>query len=505
MIGAKKRNVEDLGARACVRSSCFSMLRSFGIRSCQWNDTLKCELQLVRCHFYASHRLGFEAGFQIAALWAYLLTSLLFSQRLLASAHAEEIPLQTAAAAPVESLEQAEAHALLNNQGVKAAFERWQAALEKIPQAEAFPDPRFSYTYYIENVETRVGPQEQALALQQTFPWQGKRGLRGDVAGAAAEAARYRYEQAKLNLLYEVRDAYYDLYYLKRAINITRENMQLLEALEKVAQTRYKAGGPMLPLIQLQTELGRLEDRVKALTALRPARVARLNAALNRPAGSSMPWPETIEVPQQTLNEENLRARLAAQSPLLKQHDTDARKFGYQADLAAKDRWPDVTLGMKYIDTGDALNSSAPGSGTDPVMATVSINLPVWRHKYEAAEAEAELKQRAAVSEKLNSRNILNARLDMVLFKYRDAGRKINLYRDTLIPKAEQSLRVAQQAFEGGKTDFLSLIDAERMLLEFELQYEKARTERARRLAEIEKLVGAEIKTAQKAQTTGEK
>jgi outer membrane protein TolC len=78
----------------------------------------------------------------------------------------------------------------------------------------------------------------------------------------------------------------------------------------------------------------------------------------------------------------------------------------------------------------------------------------------------------------------------MAVFRYRDAGRKIGLYRDTLVPKVEQSLKVARQAFEAGEAEFLSLIDAERMLLEFELLHEQARTQRARQLALIEKLVG---------------
>lgn len=411
---------------------------------------------------------------------------------LLATADDQQAP----ASAPMTSLEQAKAYALLHNPGVKAAFERWQSALENIPQAQAFPDPRVSYTYYVENVETRVGPQEQAFALVQTLPWFGKRELRGDVASSAADAVRQEYEQAKLDLLYGVKDAYYKLYFLSRAISITRENMQLLESLEKVAQSRYKTGGPMLPLIQLQTELGKLEDRLNAFRALRPARVARLNAVLNRRPDAEIPWPDTIHVPERTLNDRNLYAQLQEKSPMLKRFDAQAEKYARASDLARKQRWPDVSLGVKYVDTGEGLRPGTPGSGTDPVMATVSINLPIWTSKYAAAEAEAKFSRQAVLSAQTDMRNQLLSKLEMALFRYRDAGRKIDLYRDTLIPKANQSLSVAREAFEGGEADFLSLIDAERMLLEFELQFEKARAARARRLAEIEMLTGKEVDIA---------
>ena len=49
--------------------------------------------------------------------------------------------------------------AALNNPGLEAAFNRWKAALERVPQSRALPDPKFTYAYFIREVETRVGPQ----------------------------------------------------------------------------------------------------------------------------------------------------------------------------------------------------------------------------------------------------------------------------------------------------------------------------------------------------------
>lgn len=56
-------------------------------------------------------------------------------------------------------------YAALNNAGLEAAFNRWKAALERIPQAKSLPDPRFNYTYFVEEVETRVGPQYTGTLL----------------------------------------------------------------------------------------------------------------------------------------------------------------------------------------------------------------------------------------------------------------------------------------------------------------------------------------------------
>ena len=133
-------------------------------------------------------------------------------------------------------------YAALNNPGLEAAFNSWKAALEKVPQVRALPDPRFTYAYFVREVETRAGPQRHKFGLAQMFPWFGKLDLKGDVALEAANAVRQQYEAAKLKLFFEVKDAYYEYYYLARAISVTEEHMQLVSYMESVARTGYRAG-----------------------------------------------------------------------------------------------------------------------------------------------------------------------------------------------------------------------------------------------------------------------
>ena len=134
----------------------------------------------------------------------------------------------------------------------------------------------------------------------------------------------------------------------------------------------------------------------------------------------------------------------------------------------------------------------ASDSGKDPVIAKVSMNVPIWYRKYEAAEREAQARLRSARRAVEDRGATLTAELKLTLFKFRDAERKINLYRDTLVPKAEQSLRATETAYKGGKMDFLNLIDAQRALLAFRLAQERALADRAQRLAELEMVVGGE-------------
>ncbi len=387
-------------------------------------------------------------------------------------------------------------YAALHNPGLEAAFLRWKAALERSPQVRSLPDPRLTYSYFFTRVETRVGAQRQRIGVAQTFPWFGKLRLKGDIALAEAQAVYHQFQAKKLSLFYEVKDAYYELYYLGRAIAIAEENLDLLKRLEAAARARYRVGAAgHADLIRAQVELGKLEDRVRTLKDLRPALAARLNAALNRPSSAPVPQPVDPPTGRLELKDEQVLAFAQRRNPALRSLDARLKKSREGVALARKNYFPDVTLGLSYIDTASA-RQRVSESGKDPIVGTVSINAPIWYRKYRAADAEARAKWRAAAYDKADARNRLDARLKLALFKYRDAERKIDLYKNTLTPEAKQSLAAAETAYKAGRLEFLNLIDAERVLLAFQLAYERALADRAQRLAEIEMLMGREAAVA---------
>lgn len=392
------------------------------------------------------------------------------------------------------SLEDYLRYAALNNAGLEAVFKRWQASLERIPQVKSLPDPRFNYTYFIERVETRVGPQRQKFAFTQTFPWFGKLQLQGAAAAAAAAAAEQVYQISKLALFYRVKAAYHEYWYLAQAIAITRQHLKLVTNLEGVARMRFKtAVAPSSAALQAQVELGKLTDRLRTLEALQKPIVAKLNAALNRPTQLPLPWPRALPESSASFTDEQALQWLNQSNPDLQRLDHLVTQEEVGIKLAQKNYYPDINLGIDVVQTDEAMMSGTKDSGKDPVMAMISVNLPIWYAKYRAAEREAHLRMAAAEEDRVDTGKRLEADLELALYQFRDAERKIDLYGDTLVPKAEQALKIVQQEFETASAGFSALIDAQRLLLEFQLAHRRAQADRAQRLAEIEMLVGREL------------
>ncbi len=381
-------------------------------------------------------------------------------------------------------------YGLENNPQLQAAYHQWQGAVYNITVQKALPDPMLTYGYYFESVETKVGPQEQSFGLQQKFPGFGKLSAMKSIASDMADGAQQRYQREKLNLQFSIAQAYAELHYLHRGIEITQDRIQLIQDLEQVARTRYSAGASMASVLQAQVELGRLEDKLNSLKDMQHPRDAKLNALLNRPANAPLPISSTL--PYRAVDPSRLEKNVAHTSPELLELAFKVEQGNHQLLLAKRQRLPDFTLGVMYIDTGETSGPVAD-SGKNPVIGTFGISLPVWFGKNHARIASAANLKNAARLMLENRAQTLEAELQQALFKLRNADRKINLYKESLIPKANQSLEVNRQGYEAGKMEFINLIDAERMLLEFELAHERALADHLIARAELGKLTGIDF------------
>jgi outer membrane protein TolC len=390
------------------------------------------------------------------------------------------------------TLQAALEHGEQNNPELQAAFRQWKGAEQDIVVQRALPDPTFTYGYYFESVETRVGPQDQRFGLSQRFPAFGKLSAREAIATEAANAAEQRYSKQRLKLQQSITKAYAELYYLQRNIAITQDRMQLISDLEGVARARYKSGSPLAPVMQAQVELGRLEDNITSLQDMLQPTKARLNALLNRQADAPLSIASTLPYRQLDILNEDMSANLARTSPELLELEANIARSENQINLARRSRLPDIMLGISYIDTADA-SMAVPDSGKDPVIGTVGITLPIWFGKNRARIESAASMKTAAQLALENRIQTLEADIRQALFKLRDADRKINLYKESLVPKARQSLEVNRQGYETGGMEFINLIDAERILLEFELAYERALADHLIARADLSRLSGIDF------------
>ena len=365
--------------------------------------------------------------------------------------------------------------AQIANPGLKAFEQRYEAAMQRIPQASTLPDPMLQVTSFVKSVQTRTGPQENALMLSQKLPWFGKLGSREVAASAEAEALWYAYQNQQLGLTRMVASSFYEYGYIEQAIRLTQKNKQLLQKLEPIVEEKVRTGGAINALLRLKVEIGKVDDRLQSLSQKRAVQSAILAELLALPASELLPWPQWTAPEPVSPDGSGLAQSIRTNNPELKMLEREIASAAARREIARLEGYPDITLGLNYIQVGrPEVNPTTPDAGQDPWGVTVAVNIPIWREKYRAARAEAHASQLANENEYTDRFNALRAELSGSLALLADANRRLELYGKELLGLAGQAVENSRASYEGGQTGILEVIDSERSLLDLQLLYWRA-------------------------------
>lgn len=395
--------------------------------------------------------------------------------------------------AKTTSLEHLLEVAVANNPDIQAAQRRWQAAEERPAQVSALPDPMLSYSRFGESVETRVGPQENVFALSQRVPFPGKLGLKGKMAKQEAVAEEQTYEATRRDVIFKVKTAYYDLYWVDQSLAILDQYLALLRDFTSVAEQKYATGqGIQANVLKSQVEISTIMERRLSFHKMRQGIVAKINALLDRPQDSPLGTASSIDSSRIQLSEENLTDHALAQREELQSVQAMIDKSQYMKSLAKREYLPDFNLQANYIDIARGM-STAPDAGKNAWSVMVGLNLPIWLGKRNAAVREAE---ETIASNKLKYENLENqvrSEINDLHNQLELTGQTLDLYQRGLLTQAESSLESAMASYQTGQLDFLNLLDAERMLLNLNLTYAKEQANYQKHVAALERAVGGEL------------
>ena len=366
--------------------------------------------------------------------------------------------------------------AMLNQPQVEAAYFDWASSVERITVERSLPDPRLTFQSDIAGMVMSLMP-----GLTMDFPGPGKLKAAANVATAESEVRYFAFEWSVLQTSFALKKAYYELHFLDAKVNVNQETLRLTGEIEKLARAQNEVGKVTLQdVLRAQIEQERLTTEIENLEDSRNPLLAQFKAALGLKADDAAPpVPQKFETTPLDLTSDKLFATALVRNPRLKAMEAEVRRADASIRVAYKARVPDFSLGIE----ADVKAS--------PVFVTpqIGITLPIWRDKIAAQIAGAQAGKRAAEARLSAEQIALAVEFAENTFMFRESSRTLELLTQRLLPKARQSLEVAQSGYVSGKVDFLNLLDAERTLLAFQLSEVEACVQRELALAELSLLI----------------
>lgn len=386
--------------------------------------------------------------------------------------------------------------AVMNNPELKALKGKVEAFEERPSQVKSLDDPRLSLGLMNVPVDTFRFNQEpmtqKQISLMQKLPFPGKLGIKGDMAEKDVEITRQEFAEKRNGIVMQVKVSYRNILFTDKAIDIAERNRDLLREFIKIAETRYSVGkGLQQDVVRSQLELTRMTDRLLVLEQKRQTLTARLNTLLNRPVETPFEGSGETALTALGLTFEDLRKIAEENRPALIGLQSQVDRYRLAHRLAGREYYPDFDFGVSY---GQRDDNRADEKMPDFMSAFVTVNIPLWYKTNESrkvAEEEANMRRSAELFN--STKNEIYFQIKDILTEIEKYDREIDLYKTGLIPQGTLSLESALASYKVNKVDFLTLINNQTALYNYEIEYYRVITDRENKLAELEAAVGARL------------
>lgn len=380
--------------------------------------------------------------------------------------------------------------ALSSNSEIIYAKKTFESANARISQASGLNDPELGFEHdRITADRMLTGEPMNILSVSQNIPFPTKLHLRAKVASKFANMAYENYKLKELEIISRVKNTYSELVFIYKSIELNKENKTILDNLSKTATMRYAtAKGSQADALKAQVELAKVDNDLIILEQKRLTTQAKLNILLSRNPKDDIGVPS--EEPPVKFNHtlDEFISMAKADNPELKIYQYAIERGESSYKLSYNEYLPDFSVKFKQMLSKNGSLESDEWSGM------IGVTVPLWFFKKQAfavKEMQSELEMlKAEYTGKENS----------ILFEINDAYARasaneklIELYETTFIPQAKETVNVSMKAYASNKSDFLTVIDSRRMLINFKLEYLNAILQFRTALADIERLTGTEI------------
>ena len=392
------------------------------------------------------------------------------------------------------SLSTAVIEALNNNPEIQAASEKLKVVQARAAQAAYLEDPEIAFQLGgipFSNPTSFNQADTNSIGIRQMVPFFGKLGLKEKIAQQEVKVAEQAVRAKEREIISMVKMAYADLFMAQRAIEILREQLEIMRTVIGAAEARYRVGKvTQQDIFKALLEQSELMNQVIVAEAEGSTAQVRLNSAMFRPPKTAIQIPSDLELRDSMIAASGLDELALANRPELRGAEEEIARVERMYELADRNRkFPDFMLGWDYMRMPTDMKKDRYGA-----MVNITIPFSPWtigRRSYEVEERLAEI--RAAKSNREAMRNVTLKQVGELQAKGQAATRSVQLYREGLLAQAELSFRSAMAAYQTGRAEFVTLLDAERALREVRMGYYKSQVNVVRSLADLERVVGQEL------------
>jgi outer membrane protein TolC len=377
--------------------------------------------------------------------------------------------------------------AVQQNPLVLSSMQQYKAALARINQAKAFSQPSLNWDSDLQPKLFNFGKSgEWYFGISQAFEFPGKRSIRGKIASKEASEFLQDIELLKLDIVFQVKQAFYNLLLSQEKLKYAQQNLELAQDFLQKAELKYEAGDvAKVEALRAKVECSKAANEVRSASNDVRLAKAMLNFLLARKKYSPLEIQGNLKKAPIRLNEDELIARALSFRPEVKrinlglERERLTKKQGYMSYL------PDFELGVnkhRIIGEGEFWDF------------TLSFPIPLffWQPKRgEIAEAEANIQALKRDVEHLQ--NAITLEVEEAYMNAVTVNNQIRLFEEEILTQAEEVYNMFLFSYQEGEIGGIELIEARRTLIDARTSYADAQFNYGVAIAALEKSIGQKL------------
>ena len=356
---------------------------------------------------------------------------------------------------------------------------------EKVDETGNLDNTKFSLGYYIFPPETRLGAQRLKLGAQQSFPWPGTFEAQKEVARNRSNEKSYDTQIAKLNLFYNIRNRYYELYKNSATLDMYKENKAVLDIYEKMALGALENNkAKMSDVLKIQSQKNELHSKIFSAFNDMMALSKQFNRLLNRDENLEVSIPDSLSILDIMMSNDSVESH-----PLLQKIESKKVTFEKEKELLRYQEKPKFSVSLDYISVSKRDDSSPDANGRDILMPMVGVSVPLFTKQYKAKDKRLVLSMQKAEVERINKEKALKTQLDLAEAKLKNAILQV-VAAEKNADVIQRAIDSDLKAYETGKLDYDNILRMQLQKIKFQLMEIKGTKDAFVQKAKIKYLIG---------------
>ena len=262
-----------------------------------------------------------------------------------------------------------------NNTQLKSIELEYQSVLEKKNQVNQLPNPQLGVGIPALRPETRLGPQMMMVSASQMFPWFGTLKSKEEVVISMSKAKYEQISVVKLDLFYQVKSAYYQLYFLEQKQAIIKENIDLFESLESISLAKVESGQATLAdVLRVQTKLQSLRQQLLMIDNQKLVFESNINELTKQPTSTKIQLEDSLVLPVLEYDLATFKSKIESNHPLITQINYQIEQSNNTITVNSNMNKPTLGLGLEYSLVGQRTDANPMNNGRDILVPKVMLS-----------------------------------------------------------------------------------------------------------------------------------